>query len=103
MSNMDARVTKMHRDYFRLNFFYNGKHYSIQESGELYEEYLALRCKEDGWVASCWPKKNPCEYIVDFYPKHRKRGAAYSKMKVDIPLIEKDFKISLTADCSEEG
>lgn len=103
MSNMDARVTKMHRDYFRLNFFYNGKHYSIQESGELYEEYLALRCKEDGWVASCWPKKNPCEYIVDFYPKHRKRGATYSKMKVDIPLIEKDFKISLTADCSEEG
>lgn len=103
MSNMDARVTKIHNDYYRLNFVYNGKHYSIQESGELYEEYLALRCKEDGWVASFWPKKNPCEYIVDFYPKHRKRGAVYSKMKVDIPLIEKDFKISLTADCSEEG
>lgn len=95
MDNIDARVTNIHDKYYRLNFIYNGKHYSIQEFGELHEEYLTLRCKEDGWVADCWPKRNPYKYIIDFYPKHYKRGATYSRMKLDIPSIEKDFKITL--------
>lgn len=95
MDNMDARVTKIKDDYYRLNFFYNGKHYSIQESGELFDEYMTLRCKETGWIAKKSWVDNPCKYVVDYYQKHHKRGATYSNMKLDIPLIEKDFKITL--------
>lgn len=41
----DFKITK--NKYYRVNFKYDGKHYSIQQTGELYEEYVMLTCKED--------------------------------------------------------
>lgn len=39
------KITK--NKYYRVNFSYQGKHYSVQEMGDVYEEYTALTCKED--------------------------------------------------------
>ena len=41
----EFKITK--NKYYRVNFSYKGKHYSVQEMGDLYDEYIGLTCKED--------------------------------------------------------
>jgi hypothetical protein len=40
-----VKITK--NNAYRINFAYKGKHYSISQAGECYEEYVRLICKED--------------------------------------------------------
>ena len=47
------KITK--NKYYRVNFSYQGRHYSVQEMGDTYtyEEYTALTCKEDKDFCVC--------------------------------------------------
>lgn len=40
-----VKITK--NSIYHINFAYKGKHYSISQAGECYEEYVRLICKED--------------------------------------------------------
>lgn len=57
---------------YRVNFSYQGRHYSVQEMGDTYEEYTALTCKEDKDFCVClkeghMPNLIPCMQIGQTY------------------------------------
>ena len=64
------KITK--NKYYRVNFSYQGRHYSVQEMGDTYEEYTALTCKEDKDFCVCLkeghiPNLIPCMQIGQTY------------------------------------
>lgn len=57
---------------YRVNFSYQGKHYSVQELGDTYEQYVALTCKENKDFCVClkeehMPSLIPCMQIGQTY------------------------------------
>lgn len=66
----EFKITK--NKYYRVNFSYQGRHYSVQEMGDTYEEYTALTCKEDKDFCVClkeghMPNLIPCMQIGQTY------------------------------------
>lgn len=90
---------------YRLNFALLNKHYSLQECGELYEEYHALRCKEDKDFFKHISFNDEVHWFQ--YLPERKRGQTYrdtdiSKLiyivkkyifNINYPSLEDEFTI----------
>lgn len=85
-----TRITKIRN--YRLNFCIDGKHYSIQSSGELYEDVLYLRCKEDrDFEHDIYSIHKPLDYVKVRIGK----GGCYSHCEIMTEKIESDFKVKL--------
>ena len=77
---------------YRINFFYKGKHYSIQECGELYEEFVSLKCKEDQNFY-----KTICYGHIPALIKISKRGETYRD--ADMAQLFKIIEEYIEKDC----